>query len=92
MTWRNKVDPIIKDHLEIQIKEASKNKKAIVSSGDPKIAQLWIAIANLSRQNFDLSLRVKYMERALREALKQKPLDVPKPAPKKRRSRKKKSK
>jgi len=91
MNWRKKVDPIIRNHLEIQIREAAKNKKAISSSPDPKIAQLWCAIADLSKQNFDLSLRVKYMERALREALKQKPLVVPKPTTKKK-SKKKKSK
>ena len=91
MKWRNNVDPIIKNHLEVQIKEAAKNKSAIVASNEPKIAQLWIAIANLSKQNFDLSLRVKYMERALREALKQKPLEVPKP-PAKKKTKQKKSK
>ncbi len=70
--WREKVDPMIKNHLEIQIKESMKNKEAIKESSNPANAQLWCAIANLSKQNFNLELRLKYLERLLREVLKSK--------------------
>ncbi len=65
--WRKRVDPIIKDHLETQIKEASKHKNAYRMSSNPPNAQLWCAVANLSRQIFDVNLKLNYMERVLRE-------------------------
>lgn len=65
--WRKRVDPIIKDHLETQIKEASKHKNAYRMSSNPSNAQLWCAVANLSRQIFDVNLKLNYMERVLRE-------------------------
>jgi len=67
MTWRKKTDPIIKEHLEAQIKESYIHKKAYSEAKDPKNAQLWIAVANLSKQVFDLNLKVKFLEKTLRE-------------------------
>lgn len=65
--WRNKVDMSIKDHLEEQIAESSKHKDAYMQAKDPAEAQLWCAIANLSKQIFELSLRVKYLENSLKQ-------------------------
>jgi hypothetical protein len=65
--WRKKVDPSIKSHLEFQIKESARNVAAIKSSKNPSNAQLWCAIANLSKQIFDVNLRLRYLERAVRD-------------------------
>ena len=66
-TWREKVDPLIKNHLELQVKETLNQKKAYDSAKNKGNAQLWIAIANLSKHIFDLNLKVKYLEKALQE-------------------------
>jgi uncharacterized protein YhaN len=68
-TWRQKVDPSIRDHLEVQIAEAAKHVNAYKDAPDPKIAQLWAAIANISKQMFELNLRMKYLENAVKQAL-----------------------
>lgn len=68
-TWRDKVDASIKDHLEVQIAEATKHKGAYKKSKDPANAQLWCAIANLSKQIFEINLRMKYLENVVKETL-----------------------
>lgn len=69
MEWRKNIPSSIKNHLELQIKEASKYKKYYLKSKNPSNAQLWCAIANLSKQNFDLNLKVKFLEGVLRDTL-----------------------
>ena len=81
--WRKKIDPSIKDHLEIQIKESAKHRNVIELSENPTNAQLWVAIANLSKQLFDINLKITYLERALRESLST-PQKTKKPIKKKR--------
>ena len=68
--WKDKIDLGLKDHLERQIKETHNNKEAILSSNDPKVTQLWIAVANLSREIFEINLRLRYLERAMRDMSK----------------------
>lgn len=72
MTWRKTVPSPLKNHLELQVKEASRYKDIYTKSKNPSNAQLWIAIGNLSRQIFDLNLKVKFLEGVLRENM-QKP-------------------
>jgi uncharacterized caspase-like protein len=67
MSWRKNVDPLIKDHLELQIKESYREKKAYSKARDKPNAQVWVAVANLSKQVFDLNLKVKFLEKALRD-------------------------
>ncbi len=67
MDWRKRVDPLIKDHLELQVKESYREKKAYSKAKSKGDGQLWIAVANLSKQLFDLSLKVKFLEKALRD-------------------------
>ena len=69
MNWRKNVDPIIREHLESQIKESFRYKKSYSKAKNKNNAQLWIAIANLSKQVFDLNLKVKFLEKTLREVL-----------------------
>src|SRR3989344_8259222 len=67
MLWREKVDPIIKDYLELQIKDTQQFKEAFSKAKEPSKAQLWIAIANLSKHIFSLELKIKYLEKTLQE-------------------------
>ena len=67
MSWRKNVDPLIKEHLELQIKESYREKKAYSKARDKPNAQVWVAVANLSKQVFDLNLKVKFLEKALRD-------------------------
>ncbi len=70
-TWRDNVDPMIKTHLETQIKEATRFN-SYKQAKNPGNAQLWIAVANLSKQVFDLNLKLTYLERALQDIGKKK--------------------
>ena len=65
--WRAKVDPSIRGYLEMQVKDVSRHKDAYRLSDNPGNAQLWIAMANLSKQIFDINLKLNYLERALRD-------------------------
>ena len=70
--WRNSVDTALKSHLEAQIRESSRHKNAYSKAKNKANAQLWVAIANLSKQMFDLNLRMNYLERAFQDALRPK--------------------
>ena len=69
MTWRKKVDPLLKEHLEVLVKESYRHKKVYSRSKDPSKAQLWCAVASLSKELFDLHLKVKVLEKALQDSL-----------------------
>lgn len=69
--WRDKADPTIKPHLEKQIAETIKNRQAYGEATNPTAAQLWVAIANLSKEVFDLNLKVSYLEKASQEKSKE---------------------
>lgn len=79
MAWRNNVDPIIKSHLERQIAESVKHKNAFNESNNPAKAQLWVAIANLSKEIFDINLKLNYLEKALKQIAPKSALKKPKP-------------
>ena len=65
-TWRMKVPSSLKDHLEMQIAEASKHA-AYKEAKNPSLAQLWLAVANLSKQLFEANLKLRYLERAFKD-------------------------
>ena len=67
--WRKEIDPMVKDHLEAQIKETARYKKSYEKAKNKANAQLWIAVANLSKQLFNLNLKFNYLERALKDSL-----------------------
>ena len=68
--WQDKIELSLKDHLKRQIDETHNSKEAMLTSDNPKLTQLWIAIANLSREIFEVNLRLKYLERAMRDMSK----------------------
>ncbi len=70
MSWRKEVDPIIKKYLEREIIEASKQEKAYKKAKDKSTAQLWCSIANLSKQIFDINLKLMYLEKTLQHLAK----------------------
>lgn len=70
--WRNSVSPLLKNHLELQINETLKQKKAYSKSRNKANAQLWCAVANLSKQIFDLNLKINYLESQFKKSLKKK--------------------
>lgn len=63
--WRDSVEDSVKKHLELQIRESFKHKDAIQNSPNPNISQLWVAVANLSKQNFELELKIKMLEKTV---------------------------
>lgn len=67
MVWRDNVNSAIKTHLDKQIAESIKDRKAYEEASNPGNAQLWVAVANLSKEIFDLNLKFGYLEKALRD-------------------------
>lgn len=72
MDWRKKVDPQISPHLEFHIEESAKQKEALSKAQNPANAQLWIALANLAKQANELTLKLNYLEKAVREMVQDK--------------------
>lgn len=72
MVWRKKIDPMLKPYLEVQIKETLKNRSALKESKNPGNAQLWLAIANLSKQLFEAHVKMKVLENAVKELIAEK--------------------
>jgi len=66
-SWRVLIDKSIRNHLEREVNEASRYKNAYKNSRNPSNAQLWCAIGNLSKQIFDVNLKLNYIESALRD-------------------------
>ncbi|HLD12362.1 MAG TPA: hypothetical protein VJB87_02085 [Candidatus Nanoarchaeia archaeon] len=71
MSWREKVPEKIKQHLETQIAQSAEHKEAYLHADDPALAQLWVAVANLSRQVYELNVRIGMFDEALREGIMQ---------------------
>lgn len=64
-SWRNEIDEGIRSHLELQIKEASKYRKSYLKARDVSKAQLWCAVANLSKQIHQLNTKLTQIEKEL---------------------------
>jgi len=69
MNWRNEIDPVIKDHVEGRIAQASENREALLQSRNPRESQLWCALGNLSKELAETTIKLKYMEKILAETL-----------------------
>jgi len=70
--WRERIDPILKRYLEGIIYETSKYKDSYKLASKPDNAQLWIAIATLSKQIDMLNVKLNYFENNLNEIVKRK--------------------
>jgi len=65
--WRDKVDPALREHLEAQIKESNMYKEAYEKASNQGNAQLWVAIAVLSKQVFNLNQKLRVVEDAIKD-------------------------
>ncbi len=65
--WRDKVDPALREFLEAQIKESNMYKEAYSKAGNQANAQLWIALAVLSKQVFNLNQKLRVFEDAIKD-------------------------
>ena len=72
MGWKHKVSNPIKIHLGKYIAETIKDKKTYEEAPDPGNAQLWVAIANLGKDIFELDLRLKNLENIVKVPKKSK--------------------
>lgn len=70
--WKENLDPIIRDHLEMQLRDSLKHKDAFDKSSNPSNAQLWCAVANLSKKLFELNLKVDFLERTIKDIVQEK--------------------
>jgi len=64
------VDSNLKPHLERQVQESVKQKRAYSRAKNKSIAQLWCVIASMSKELFDLKLRLNYLEKTLQKTKK----------------------
>ena len=64
MSWRNKLDPKVREHFEDLVKEVANEREAYKSSKKASKAQLWIALAVLAKKVSDLELKVKRIEKS----------------------------
>jgi len=65
--WRTKLTEDIKSHLETQIKDIAKYNNIYKGEKDAQRIQLWLAVANQSKGIFDINLKTKFLERALKD-------------------------
>ena len=70
--WRERIDPILKRYLERIIYETSRYRGSYKLASKPDNAQLWIAIATLSKQVDMLNVKLNYLENNLIEVAKRK--------------------
>ncbi len=71
MTWREKIDPKLRQQIEAQIAGTAIAKNAYLHADDPAAAQLWVAVANLAQQCFELKVEIANIDNALRDSLMQ---------------------
>ncbi|MDP4012538.1 MAG: hypothetical protein Q8R00_02935 [Candidatus Nanoarchaeia archaeon] len=67
--WRDNIDPFLRTHLEAQLRETMKYRGSFRYSKDPANAQLWVAIANISKQLFNINVKLNYLERVVQDNL-----------------------
>ena len=68
--WRKNVDPGLREYLESQIKGTFNYKKAYENADNKGNAQLWIAVAGLSKQLFNIHMKINYIESLIKDVNK----------------------
>lgn len=66
MDWRDKLDPRLKEHFNDLIKMVHTEKEAYLSAPHISYAQVWCALAVLTKEVSDLQLKVKSLEKKLK--------------------------
>lgn len=67
MHWRDKLDPTLQYPFNDLLKRVSKEKKAYLFAKSPTQAQLWCALAILSKECADLQRQVQRLERSAKK-------------------------
>ena len=65
MNWRDNLDKSTKVHIEKLIEESGNYKENYNLARDRGRAQLWVVIGILSKQIYNLKLKLDYLEKAL---------------------------
>lgn len=71
-TWRDKITPTLRLQLEKVIRNSADHKESITKAKDKKTAQLWVALALLSKDLQESKIRTKYLETIVVELLEEK--------------------
>lgn len=66
-SWRDTIDPMVRDHIEVLINESVKHRDSYKLAGNTANAQLWCALGLMQKQVFDLNLKIKFLEKVLKE-------------------------
>ena len=85
--WKDSLDPILRGHLEHQLREVVKQKRAYMEAPNSNSAQIWCSVAILSKQIFSLNARLKEMEMRV-ESMTQSKATAPKTTKRATRRRK----
>ncbi len=67
MDWKDHLDPIIKEYLNEILKKTLEYRDAYLKAQDPRIAQLWVAIAFLSLEIQKIKEELKEIKRKLKD-------------------------
>jgi len=70
-SWRENIDPTLKNYLEALIKDVNKNRNSFELANNKANAQLWLALAAVYKQTFNLDQRIKYIEKLLKDILEE---------------------
>jgi len=62
--WQDKLDPTIKEHFDDLLKKVVKEKSAYSNANNPSKAQLWSALAVLTKEVSDLRLEVQRLQKS----------------------------
>jgi hypothetical protein len=76
VNWRENIKSPLKLHLERAIRNSAEYKEDILKAKDKKTAQLWISIAQLSKEVHESKVRIKYLENLLCDLLETKKKQV----------------
>ncbi|RME55416.1 hypothetical protein D6777_00685 [Candidatus Woesearchaeota archaeon] len=66
-TWRDDVDPILREHLEIIISESVKQRNAYKKAKNTANGQIWCALAYLAKELFELEQENKVLQRNIKD-------------------------
>jgi len=64
--WRDNLDATLKEDFEVLLKRVSLEKKAYKSAKDVSKAQLWCALAILSKEIENLKIRANALEKVVK--------------------------
>jgi len=72
MSWKDDLDPVLRDFLISLLKEVQKSKDAYIKAEDPAIAQIWVALAMLYRKILVLEREIEEIKGQLSEDIRSK--------------------